>query len=153
MLVLASIGIAAFGWLVARAFYYSDPSFARARAWATRFSFVHRTLQNKYYVDELYNRVFVGGTLALSRLLAWIDTWIIDGLVNLVRHLTVVPLGHGSNLFDRFVVDGLVNGVALGARGGSRFFRRLQSGFVQNYALVMGAGIVLITVVYLFTKP
>ena len=29
----------------------------------------------------------------------------------------------------------------------------MQSGFVQNYALVMGAGIVLITVVYLFTKP
>ena len=85
--------------------------------------------------------------------LAWIDTYIIDGLVNLVRHITVFPLGHGSNLFDKYIVDGLVNGVANTASGASRFFRRMQSGFVQNYALVMGAGIVLITVVYLFTKP
>ena len=30
---------------------------------------------------------------------------------------------------------------------------RLQSGFVQNYALVMGGGIVLLAAVYLFLKP
>ena len=95
----------------------------------------------------------VAGTVGLSKLLSWFDAHVIDGLVNLVRHITVFPLGHGSNLFDKYVVDGLVNGVANTASGASRFFRRMQSGFVQNYALVMGAGIVLITVVYLFTKP
>ena len=31
--------------------------------------------------------------------------------------------------------------------------RRAQSGFVQNYAMVMGGGIVLLVVVYLFLKP
>jgi hypothetical protein len=29
----------------------------------------------------------------------------------------------------------------------------MQSGFVQNYALVMAGGIVLVAAVYLFTKP
>ena len=55
----------------------------------------------------------------------------------------------------RMVADDLrlVNGSANACRGASRGFRRMQSGFVQNYVLVMGAGIVLITVVYLFTKP
>ena len=120
---------------------------------ATRFAFIHRLLENKYYVDEFYNTVFVGGTLAFSRALSWFDAHIIDGIVNGVRHLTVIVLGHGSNLFDRYVVDGAVNGVGYSARGGSRLFRRMQSGFVQNYALVMGGGIVLIAAVYLFTKP
>jgi hypothetical protein len=32
-------------------------------------------------------------------------------------------------------------------------FRRMQSGLVQNYALIMGGGIVLIALVYLFMKP
>jgi hypothetical protein len=45
-----------------------------------------------------------------------------------------------------------VNGVATTARGGSALFRRAQSGYVQNYALIMGGGIVLLAVVYLFTK-
>jgi NADH-quinone oxidoreductase subunit L len=120
---------------------------------ATRFAFLHRLLENKYYVDEFYNFVFVGGTLAFSRALSWFDANIVDGIVNGVRNLTVVVLGHGSWLFDRYIVDGAVNGVGFSARGGSRFFRRMQSGFVQNYALVMGGGIVLIAAVYLFTKP
>ena len=88
-------------------------------------------------------RVFVGGTLAFSRALSWFDANIIDGIVNGVRHVTVIVLGHGSSLFDQYVVDGAVNGVGFSARGGSRLFRRVQSGFVQNYALVMGGGIVL----------
>jgi hypothetical protein len=46
-----------------------------------------------------------------------------------------------------------VNGVAAGAKSGSMMFRRVQSGLVQNYALIMGGGIVLIALVYLFMKP
>ena len=88
-----------------------------------------------------------------SRLLWWIDTWIVDGLVNGTRHFTVFILGHGSNTLDKYVVDGAVNGVAWSAKGGSMMLRRVQSGLVQNYALIMGGGIVLIAMVYLFMKP
>jgi NADH-quinone oxidoreductase subunit L len=104
-------------------------------------------------VDELYNLAVIGGTLAFSRLLWWIDRWIVDGVINGTRHLTVVVLGHGSNLFDRYVIDGAVNGVGWTAISGSMMFRRIQSGLVQNYALIMGGGIVLIALVYLFMKP
>ncbi len=114
---------------------------------------VHRLLANKYWVDELYHATVIGGTLAFSRILWWFDAWIVDGIVNSVRHVTVIALGFGSNLFDRYVIDGAVNGVAAGARGGSMMFRRMQSGLVQNYALIMGGGIVLIALVYLFMKP
>ncbi|PYQ48812.1 MAG: hypothetical protein DMF59_14985 [Acidobacteria bacterium] len=61
--------------------------------------------------------------------------------------------GHGSSLIDTFIVDGAVNGLAFTAGAASRLFRRMQTGFVQNYALVMGGGIVLIAAIYLFLKP
>jgi NADH-quinone oxidoreductase subunit L len=153
LLVASSIAVAFLGWFIAYILYKKDVAFARATRMATRFAFIHRLLENKYYVDEFYNFVFVGGTLAFSKALSWFDANIVDGIVNGVRHLTVVALGHGSWLFDRYIVDGAVNGVGFSARGGSRLFRRMQSGFVQNYALVMGGGIVLIAAVYFFTKP
>jgi len=153
LLILSSIAVATLGWFIAYILYKKDPSFARATRLRLKFAFLHRLLENKYYVDEFYNFVFVGGTLAFSRVLSWFDANIIDGIVNGVRNVTVILLGHGSWLFDRYVVDGAVNGVGSSARGGSRLFRKLQSGFVQNYALVMGGGIVLVAAVYLFTKP
>ena len=96
---------------------------------------------------------FVRGTVVFSRALSWFDANIIDGLVNLTRHVTVFLLGYGSSLFDQFIVDGAVNGLAYSAGASSRMFRKMQTGFVQNYALVMGGGIVLIAAVYLFLKP
>jgi len=147
--VLVGLGGIGLAWR----FYKRDPLFALPKKISTRFSPVHKLLENKYYVDELYNATVIGGTLTLARVMAWIDTWIIDGAVNLVRHITVWPLGEGSSLFDKYVIDGLVNGVAWTASRGSMALRRAQSGFVQNYAMVMGGGIVLLVVVYLFLKP
>jgi NADH-quinone oxidoreductase subunit L len=153
LLMLTSVAVALVGITLAWRFYQRDPEWALPKKIAARASWLHKALINKYYVDEIYNATAVAGTLLLARFLWWFDIWIVDGLVNLTRHITVFPLGHGSNLFDKYVVDGLVNGVADTARGGSRLFRRMQSGAVQNYALVMGGGIVLIAVVYLFLKP
>jgi NADH-quinone oxidoreductase subunit L len=147
--VLVGLGGIALAWH----FYKRDPLFALPKKISTRFSPVHKLLENKYYVDEIYNATVIEGTLTLARVMAWIDTWIIDGAVNLVRHITVWPLGEGSSLFDKYVIDGLVNGVAWTAARGSMALRRAQSGFVQNYAMVMGGGIVLLVVVYLFLKP
>jgi NADH-quinone oxidoreductase subunit L len=149
-LVFASVAIAVAGMVLAWRRYGRDESWM---ARAERTPMLWQVLENKWYIDEIYNATVVRGTLIFARLLAWIDVHVIDGLVNLTRYITVFPLGHGSNLFDRYVVDGLVNGVASTARGSSRLFRRMQGGMIQNYALVMGAGIVLIAAVYLFTKP
>jgi NADH-quinone oxidoreductase subunit L len=153
LLIASSVLVALIGWFVARALYYKDGAFARATSLKARFAFAHKVLENKYYVDELYNATIIRGTLLFARALAWIDVWIIDGLVNLVRHVTVLLLGLGSSTFDKYIVDGAVNGVAWTASKSSSALRRAQSGFVQNYALVMGGGIVLLAVVYLFLKP
>jgi NADH:ubiquinone oxidoreductase subunit 5 (subunit L)/multisubunit Na+/H+ antiporter MnhA subunit len=153
LLMGASLAVAVTGILLAMRFYKKDESFATPKRIAARFPFLHRLLSNKYYVDELYNATAIYATLVFSRFLSWFDANIVDGVVNLTRHITVYPLGHGSSLFDRYIVDGAVNGAAYAAGGASRFFRRMQSGFVQNYALIMASGIVLIAAVYLFMKP
>ena len=152
-LMAVSVAIAAFGIFLAWRFYKRDPLWSTPKRLATSFAPIHKLLENKYYVDELYHATVIRGTLLLSYALWWFDTWVVDGIVNGVRHLTVFLFGHGSNVFDRYVIDGAVNGVAWSAKGGSTMFRRMQSGLVQNYALVMGGGIVLIALVYLFMKP
>ena len=150
-LMAISVGIALFGVFLAYRLYVRRAPVPDVLE--QRLGPVHALLANKYWVDELYNATVIGGTLAFSRLMWWFDIWIVDGLVNGVRNLTVVAFGHGSNLFDKYIVDGAVNGVGAGAKGSSMMFRRVQSGLVQNYALIMGGGIVLIALVYLFMKP
>ena len=151
--MVVSVAIALFGIFLARRLYLKDQQFTTAKRLATTFRPIYGMLQNKYYVDELYNATAISFTVALAKFFSLFDTYVIDGLVNLTRHVTVLLAGEGSSLFDKYVVDGAVNGVATVARGGSSFIRKMQSGLVQNYALIMGGGIVLITIVYLFTKP
>jgi NADH-quinone oxidoreductase subunit L len=152
-LMFVSVAIAAFGIFLAWRFYMRDPLWSTPKRLATRYAFIHRLLENKYYVDEAYDKTAIGGTVMLARVLSWIDANIVDGLVNLTRHATVILFGEGSSMFDKYIVDGLVNGLGWSATTGSTLLRRMQSGFVQNYALIMGGGIVLLAVVYLFMKP
>lgn len=153
VLIGLSIAVAVFGIMLARRFYGRDPQWSIPRRLAARLPFVHRVLENKYYVDELYQMTVIGGTVAFSRFLSWFDIYVVDGLVNLVRHVTVFLFGHGSNLVDKYVVDGAVNLVGDSARAGSRLLRRAQTGVVQSYALTMGAGVLLLAMIYIFLKP
>jgi NADH-quinone oxidoreductase subunit L len=47
-------------------------------------------------------------------------------------------------LFDKRVVDGAVNGVATLVRQGGDQLRKLQTGYVRNYALGLAAGVVIL---------
>jgi NADH-quinone oxidoreductase subunit L len=114
-----------------------------------RFPAAHRVLSNKYYVDELYDKTVIGGTWGLARTLFRFDAGFIDGLlVNGTRNATVT-LAMLSGLFDKYVVDGLVNLVATILDGFSRLFRRLQTGYVSNYALVLAVGMFALVAVYM----
>ena len=54
-----------------------------------------------------------------------------------------------SRWFDRRVVDGAVNGVATATSSGGRGLRRIQTGRVQNYALGIALGLIVMTILYL----
>jgi NADH-quinone oxidoreductase subunit L len=151
MLMGLSVGIAAAGIGLAWFFWYRDPD--RATAMQRRFKAVHQTLLNKYYVDELYDATVIRGFWATARSLFRFDAGFIDGvLVNGTRNVVVELLSQMSGLFDKFVVDGLVNGVGNTLAWGSRKFRRVQTGFVSNYALVLAAGMFALVCAFLLLR-
>ncbi len=71
--------------------------------------------------------------------------------MNGAGRLTVVSSWF-SGLTDKRVVDGAVNLVGGVIREGSHVFRRLQSGLVQNYALLMLFGIFAFVSLYLLVR-
>jgi NADH-quinone oxidoreductase subunit L len=110
----------------------------------------HRVLENKYYVDEIYDATVIRGFWGLARGLYRFDATFIDGfLVNGTRNVTVHALSLGSGLFDKYVVDGLVNLTGRILDGFSRGLRRLQSGYVANYALILAMGMFALVVFYM----
>jgi NADH-quinone oxidoreductase subunit L len=52
--------------------------------------------------------------------------------------------------FDQQAVDGAVNGVGRLTQGSSNILRRIQTGVVQNYALALVVGVVLVVGLMLF---
>jgi len=118
---------------------------------AERWAGAHRLLLNKYYVDELYNATIISSTFASARGLWTVDRKVVDGAVNGTGKLTVISSWF-SGLTDRTVVDGLVNLVGWIVQESSHAFRRLQTGLVQNYALLMLFGIFAFVSIYLFMR-
>ena len=118
------------------------------RRLASRFPGAHRLLENKYYVDEGYDAVFVRGLGKGGGRFLWdFDARVVDGLVN-GASAVVVAASWISSIFDQHVVDGMVNGVADAIQAGWRGARRLQTGRVQNYAFVMGGGFLVLLAAY-----
>jgi NADH-quinone oxidoreductase subunit L len=148
-LMLFSLLVAVGGIGLAYRFYIARPE--TAERLANQWSFAHRTLLNKYYVDEMYDSTVVSGTMAGARGLWSVDRHVVDGAVNGSGRLTIISSWF-SGLTDRIVVDGLVNLVGSITQESSHASRRLQTGLVQNYALLMLFGIFAFVSWYLFVR-
>ncbi|HYJ12991.1 MAG TPA: NADH-quinone oxidoreductase subunit L [Thermomicrobiales bacterium] len=88
-----------------------------------RFPHVYQFLLNKWYFDELYQKVIVN-PLKSAAVFLW----------------KVVDIG---------VIDATVNGVATGIAATSQRLRTVQTGLVANYALAIALGMVLLVGIYL----
>jgi NADH:ubiquinone oxidoreductase subunit 5 (subunit L)/multisubunit Na+/H+ antiporter MnhA subunit len=149
VLMLFSVLIAGIGIGVAQKFYVTSPEISDHLA--ERFAGAHRLLTNKYYVDELYDATVISGTFDAASGLWTVDRNVVDGAVNGTGFITIVGAWF-SGLTDRRVVDGLVNLVGWIVQESSLVFRRLQTGLVQNYALLMLFGIFAFVSMYLFVR-
>jgi NADH-quinone oxidoreductase subunit L len=107
VIALAGIGLA---WL----FYVARPDLAAATAATARSLGLYALSYGKFFIDEVYGFVIVGPLVILANVLAALDHYLIDGIVNGIGALPKV----------------------LGA-----VFRPLQGGLVQSYALVMALGV------------
>lgn len=108
---------------------------------------VFTALNQKWWVDELYWAVIVKPYIALSKFLADIIDWrfwhewfhdtLLLGGYNLLTRLLAVKIDLGG-------IDALANGLAAAIQGGARQARRVETGYVRNYALSIFLGLVLI---------
>src|SRR5688572_29385489 len=85
-----------------------------------------KILENKWYVDELYDKVIVN---PLNRFAGFLN-----------------------NIFERYIIDGLVNGVGKAVNYSSRQLRLLQSGQVGSYVLLMVLSILILLLYQFFIK-
>ncbi|MBI3189960.1 MAG: NADH-quinone oxidoreductase subunit L, partial [Ignavibacteriales bacterium] len=189
-----SLLVAGLGIYISYLTYYQKK--ISADAIAAKFPGLHKFLFNKWYFDEFYGSVIVGGTLGFTKILRWFDTTIVDGMVNgtatwtkavvfgyqqnwkekpinakvfmfgglfvsavvatysfiwlmpvdagylkgflcglgavCAGLLTLFMFWGGAGGFDRFVVDGMVNGVAYLSGFFGILFRKTQTGKVQT---------------------
>jgi NADH-quinone oxidoreductase subunit L len=141
-LVALSVAVALGGIAAAHAVYVKGRG-EPARRFAERFRGLYRIVAGKYFIDELYGRVFVGGVFALGRIADWFDRRVVDGLVDgtasLVRRVSRLAIA-----VDEGAVDGAVNGVGRAHLAASAVLRRLQTGRIYNYALAVVLGVVLV---------
>jgi NADH-quinone oxidoreductase subunit L len=85
-----------------------------------------RVLENKWYVDEIYDAV-------ISRPLRGFSVFL-------------------NNVMERSVIDGVVNGTGKFIQYSSRQFRWLQSGQVGSYILIMVVATVVFFIIQIFGK-
>ncbi len=140
-LALAAGGIA-LAWALYRARIYPVEKIYRT------FRPVARVLERKYFFDDVYGFLFVKGTVFFARLWGLFDNYVIDGLVN-ATGWGLVLWSKFEGWFDLAVVDGLVNFAGWITQGFGKIFRRVQTGYVQEYLLILACGVVAILVAVL----
>ncbi len=113
MLLALSVVVALAGITLAWFMYMASP--VKADTIGRARTPVHALLLNAWYVDALYDRLLVRPLFALSSFLARVDLGVVDGAVNGVGRVVVAWAGS---------------------------LRRLQTGYVVNYALTMLVGAV-----------
>ena len=139
--IVISLVAAAIGMLLGGLFYIWRPTLPDI--WAQRLRPLYRASYNKYWVDEFYGWAVTRRTMDAARAVFSFDSKIVDGIVNglaaLSRGLSRIVGG-----IDKYFVDGLVNTIAAFiARLMSPLLRAAQTGFTQNYALVMVVGLMI----------
>jgi NADH-quinone oxidoreductase subunit L len=115
LLILISVAVALLGIYIAYIFYIKKPQ--TPHQLNAKFPYIYKLLYNKYYVDEIYNAVFVKPTVRGSEII--------------------------YDNFDLKVIDGAVNGSASVTGLSGKILSYLQTGLIKDYALVFLFGVIL----------
>ncbi len=146
LLMGISVGIAALGIWLAYDLYIKRPQLHTkvSASWPR----LHNLLIHKYYVDEIYDALFVNRIKDLSTAFALFDGKIIDGVfINGAAWLARV-LSKISMWWDKWIVDGLVNLIGKFTRALSHPVRMIQNGLFSSYAVLILIGLAILLAYY-----
>jgi NADH-quinone oxidoreductase subunit L len=116
VLMLFATAVAFVMWAIAKK-WYSDPQLIAPRKMVKSYNGIYKALWNKYWIDEIYYATIIDPINKLSTSFLWKFT-------------------------DIGIIDGIVNGSAKSIDLIGNRIKLMQTGIVQNYAVVMIAGIV-----------
>jgi len=122
MLISIAAVVALLGIFIAYVFYIRSPWIPKNLA--ARFPTIYKLMFNKYYVDEIYNAVFVNSTIKGSEII--------------------------YDNFDLKVIDGAVNGTAKATGFTGKILSYFQSGLIKDYALIFLLGVIIFLAYLLF---
>jgi NADH-quinone oxidoreductase subunit L len=145
-LMALSVTVALAGIWLAHRLYVRRPE--EAERLPAALPAVYRLLANKWYLDDIYNSLFVrGAALGGGRLMSAMDRRVVDGGVNgagwLARFVSTMSIW-----WDTYIIDGAVRLTAFTIRMVSIPVRLAQTGSVQSYALAIVVGILVLMSIY-----
>lgn len=138
---LIGIGLASMIWL--------KPIIKIEKLNITPFKQIAYVVENKYFIDEIYQATIIRALMLIARVLYWFDRWVIDYcFVNGAGYLSLM-VSRAWGWFDKNVVDGIVNLVGSITKFFGDIFRQFQTGVTQQYVFMMVVAILLISIAYL----
>ena len=139
LFIALSLVVAFFGIGLGLLFYLKSPRLPDI--WAARLKPLYQASYNKFWVDEFYGWAITRRTMDTARGVYAFDSRVVDGIVNGLATLSR-GFSRAVGMVDKYLVDGIVNTIAAFVkRLMSPLFRAAQTGFTQNYALVMVLGL------------
>ena len=145
-LMFGSVIVAAIGAFIAYRWYVMNPEVPERVA--QKAGGLYRLVLEKYRIDELYDVLFVNRVKNLGNALAAFDLGVIDGAVNGAGWTTRMA-AELSRIWDLYVIDGVVNLIGFVTKLFSYPMRIVQTGLVQNYALLITLGVLVFMAYYL----
>ena len=124
-LAIASVLIASAGIIIAYQAYFAK-KINLSVLFAEKFPSINRFLSNKWYLDDINEKLFVKGSRKLAKEVLEVDSKVVDGVVNLTG---LVTLGSGEGL---------------------KYF---ETGRAQFYALIVFGGVILLVAIFGFQSP
>ncbi len=108
-------------------------------------------LENRWYINAVYYRVFVNPLISTSRWL--LNGFELNGLerVNSGTAALWVYISSAGNWVDRNVIDTIAADVAIDGESISKALRKMQNGVLERYALIFAAGLTVILVLFVLT--
>jgi NADH-quinone oxidoreductase subunit L len=114
VLMVLSVAGAGLSIFIARYIYLNKTTLAEK--YSSRYKRTYKVLQNKYYVDEAYDKMIINPMVKGSEKILW-------------------------NIADNWFIDGIVNGTAVVVTSLSQSVKKIQTGVAQFYAVIMLVGI------------
>ena len=145
-LMVLSLAVAAAGIWLGRLIYVNRTELANV--WANRLRPLYTLSFNKWYWDYLLDVKGVDAVKAANDGLWSVDSEFVDGGVNGSAWVTRF-WARVSGWWDKWIVDGILVWFSSWLTyAGSIFFRTIQTGFWQNYALLFTVGLFVIVFFY-----